>query len=234
MKDPSQKPWAGCLEFEQVIGRVASSASLQEHALTDGQLTCPYRDVPDAIGHIDNHFAEKGIGVEDCLTLECVNSVPGALTLLYMLKKGHSFVLLPPMRRRREKTGVQLPAPAFCRYEVAIESPSDDGPAARLDHPETFLRIAENGRYRRGRDTEGKREPKLYLRTSGSIGSPKMAVHSHTKLLGNAMNCVERFELECDDRIAIPVPIFHMYGLGDCSDGCCLSAPKPGMGAGIK
>lgn len=41
-----------------------------------------------------------------------------------------------------------------------------------------------------------------------------MAVHSHTKLLGNVLNCVERFRLEPDDRIAIPVPIFHMYGLG--------------------
>jgi acyl-coenzyme A synthetase/AMP-(fatty) acid ligase len=214
MKDLGQEPGAGRVALEGVIEQVAGSASLQEHVLTDGHLTCPYRDVPDAIGHIDRHFAERGIGVEDCLTLECVNSVPGALTLLTMLKKGYSFILLPPMRRRCGKTGVQLPAPAFCRYEVAIESPADDRPAARLDHPETFLRIAENGRYRRGRDTEGKREPRLYLRTSGSIGSPKMAVHSHTKLLGNAVNCVERFELECDDRIAIPVPIFHMYGLG--------------------
>jgi acyl-CoA synthetase (AMP-forming)/AMP-acid ligase II len=214
MKDPNQEPGAGRVTFEGVIDRVASSASLQAHVLTDGHLTCPYRDVPDAIGHIDDHFAERGVGVEDCLTLECVNSVPGALTLLYMLKKGYDFVLLPPMRKRREKTGVQLPAPAFCRYEVAIESPSDDRAAARLDHPESFLCIVENGRYRRVRDTEGKREPKLYVRTSGSIGSPKMAVHSHIKLLGNAMNCVEQFELECDDRITIPVPIFHMYGLG--------------------
>jgi len=41
-----------------------------------------------------------------------------------------------------------------------------------------------------------------------------MAVHSHARLLGNALNCVRRFRLESDDRIAIPVPIFHMYGLG--------------------
>ena len=41
-----------------------------------------------------------------------------------------------------------------------------------------------------------------------------MAVHSHTKLRENARNCVQRLTLNCDARIAIPVPLFHMYGLG--------------------
>nr|WP_273039906.1 class I adenylate-forming enzyme family protein [Iningainema tapete] len=46
------------------------------------------------------------------------------------------------------------------------------------------------------------------------MGSPKMAVHSHKKLMENALNCVQRLKLQHDDRIAIPVPITHMYGLG--------------------
>ena len=40
-----------------------------------------------------------------------------------------------------------------------------------------------------------------------------MAAHLHTKLMGNAFNCVERLGLTSEDRIAITVPIFHMYGL---------------------
>jgi acyl-CoA synthetase (AMP-forming)/AMP-acid ligase II len=55
--------------------------------------------------------------------------------------------------------------------------------------------------------------PKIYLQTSESTGNPKMATHLHTKLMGNAFNCVERLGLTSEDRIAIPVPIFHMYGL---------------------
>jgi acyl-CoA synthetase (AMP-forming)/AMP-acid ligase II len=39
-------------------------------------------------------------------------------------------------------------------------------------------------------------------------------VHSHDKLLKNAQNCVNRWELDGKDRMTIPVPIFHMYGLG--------------------
>jgi acyl-coenzyme A synthetase/AMP-(fatty) acid ligase len=64
-------------------------------------------------------------------------------------------------------------------------------------------------------DSEGlnNASPKIYLQTSGSTGSPKMAAHLHTKLMGNAFNCVERLGLTSEDRIAIPVPIFHMYGL---------------------
>jgi acyl-coenzyme A synthetase/AMP-(fatty) acid ligase len=62
-------------------------------------------------------------------------------------------------------------------------------------------------------DSEGlnNASPKIYLQTSGSTGSPKMAAHLHTKLMGNAFNCVERLGLTSEDRIAIPVPIFHMY-----------------------
>ena len=40
-----------------------------------------------------------------------------------------------------------------------------------------------------------------------------MAAHLHTKLMGNAFNCLERLGLTSEDRIAITVRVFHMYGL---------------------
>lgn len=40
-----------------------------------------------------------------------------------------------------------------------------------------------------------------------------MAAHLHTKLMGNAFNCVERLGLTSKDRLAITVPIFYIYGL---------------------
>lgn len=202
------------MAFEEIIDQVTSSANSQKNVLTDGQLICPYREIPNAIESIDKHFAENEIGIQDRLAFECVNTVPGALTLLCLLKKGYSFVLLPPLRDRRAKHSIGLSTPRFCRYKVVIESPLGKQSTAHYSQPDSFLRIVENEQCNCGRDQKSDTGRKLYLRTSGSIGSPKMAVHSHTKLLGNVLNCVKRFKLGCGDRIAIPVPIFHMYGLG--------------------
>ncbi|MFM5899570.1 MAG: AMP-binding protein, partial [Dolichospermum sp.] len=57
-------------------------------------------------------------------------------------------------------------------------------------------------------------EKKLYIRTSGSTGNPKIVVHSHEQVLKHALNCLERLTLSPNDRIAIPVPLYHLYGLG--------------------
>ncbi len=214
MKKPYQEPWASDVTFEEVIDRVASAADSQKNILTDGQLSCPYAEMPNVIESIHAHFVEKGISTDDTFVFECANSVPSALTILCMLYKGYSFVLLPPLRNKREKPGITPPTPKFCRYKVTTESSLDTESVAHHNHPETFLHIVENEQPHRERDVESNGEARLYLRTSGSLGSPKMAVHSHTKLLGNVLNCVKRLKLVCGDRITIPVPIFHLYGLG--------------------
>ena len=56
--------------------------------------------------------------------------------------------------------------------------------------------------------------PDLYLRTSGSTGTPKLTRMSHQKWLNNAQACVDRWRLTPEDRLAVPVQIFHSYGFG--------------------
>jgi acyl-CoA synthetase (AMP-forming)/AMP-acid ligase II len=52
----------------------------------------------------------------------------------------------------------------------------------------------------------------IYFQTSGITGIPKLVAHSAAKLLRNATNCVARLNLTRDDRIAIPVPLYHRSG----------------------
>jgi len=181
-----------------------NSTGSQTNVLTDGQLTCTYMDIPEIFAQIQIFLAAKEINIEDCLALECDNSVPSALVLLYLLEEGYSFLLLP-----KESQGADARPflPKFCRYK--IETVNDNGKTAQLN-PERFLHIIKNEKW------IGKREiatQKLYLRTSGSTGFPKMAVHSHKNLQQNVLNCVQRLHLTSDDRVAIPVPLFHMYGV---------------------
>jgi acyl-CoA synthetase (AMP-forming)/AMP-acid ligase II len=197
-----------------ILGQVTSCTSWQINVLTDGHLACSYQEIPEVFERLQKHFAERGIGLKDCLALECLNSVPSALVLLYLLEKGYSFLLLPRTVNTSQELGKMASIPRFCRYRITTENFADNGSTVDLKHPQQFLDLVENKGW--VDDSEGLKNasPKLYLRTSGSTGCPKMALHLHTKLLGNALNCAERLRLESEDRIAIPVPIFHMYGLG--------------------
>jgi acyl-CoA synthetase (AMP-forming)/AMP-acid ligase II len=197
-----------------VLGQAADSINWRMNGVTDGYLTCAYQEVPEIVERVEQHFAERGVELKDCIALECLNSVPSALVLLCLLEKGYSFLLLPRTVNISQALGKMASIPRFCRYRITTENFASDGSAVDLKRPEQFLDLVENECW--ADDNEGLKNPsrKLYLRTSGSTGSPKIAVHLHTKLLENALNCAERLRLTSEDRIAIPVPIFHMYGLG--------------------
>jgi acyl-coenzyme A synthetase/AMP-(fatty) acid ligase len=196
-----------------------------DNLLTDGQLTCAYREMPEIFERIERHLGERGIGREDCLALECENSLPSALVLLYLLEGGYSFLLLDKVVCDAQDKKSTLPR--FCRHRVVVEGLVGDRSGIDLRYPEEFLSVVENEGWIGDRHRASHTSPKLYLQTSGSTGNPKMAAHSYAKLMGNALNCVHRLGLEGGDRIAIPVPITHMYGLG------AAFLPGVAMGASI-
>jgi acyl-CoA synthetase (AMP-forming)/AMP-acid ligase II len=188
------------------IARCSSTA--EASILTDGQYACTYQALPDIFARLREGFGERGIGLDACLALECENSLPGALLLLYVLEGGYDFVLLPKPAEGCRATPAAIPS--FCRYRVTTVTASP-GQMTEID-PSQFVHITPNPGYREG---PGKnQDPRVYLQTSGTTGIPKLAVHTHHGLGGNALNCVERLQLGSADRIAIPVPLFHMFGLG--------------------
>ncbi len=48
--------------------------------------------------------------------------------------------------------------------------------------------------------------------TSGTTGFPKGVMLSHTNLVGNAISIGQCMNLGPDDRLCIPVPLFHCFG----------------------
>lgn len=56
--------------------------------------------------------------------------------------------------------------------------------------------------------------------TSGTTGSPKGATLTHFNIVNNARFVVERMRLTADDRLAIPVPLYHCFGMVMGSLGC--------------
>jgi fatty-acyl-CoA synthase len=68
--------------------------------------------------------------------------------------------------------------------------------------------------------------------TSGTTGYPKGATLSHRNILNNGYFTTETINFTCEDRLAIPVPFYHCFGmvmgnLGCTSHGATMVIPAP-------
>lgn len=169
---------------------VADSAP--DNSITDGRLTLAYREWPEMLAAMETALA--GIAPRDCVAMEAENTMPAVVLLIALLERGQNLLLLPGGASAQ---GV----PVFCRHILRASGESLQPAAFAQDNPGW-----------RGWETDA--VPKLLMRTSGSTGTAKIAVFTHAKLRDNALHCVQRFGLSGNDRVAIPAPIYHMYGLG--------------------
>ncbi len=74
--------------------------------------------------------------------------------------------------------------------------------------------------------------------TSGTTGFPKGATLSHRNILNNGYFTTELIKLGPDDRLCIPVPFYHCFGmvmgnLGCTSHGTTMVIPAPGFDPGL-
>jgi fatty-acyl-CoA synthase len=70
--------------------------------------------------------------------------------------------------------------------------------------------------------------------TSGTTGYPKGATLSHTNILNNGFFVTETIGFTHEDRLAIPVPFYHCFGmvmgnLGCTTHGATMVIPSPGF-----
>src|SRR5215212_5794528 len=185
-----------------LIRWLATDASVCDRVIMDGRRTISYAEIPSLLDQMHHrHFADGGATSEHPIALECSQDVAGALAILYLVSRERSAVLLPNLTARAAKeAGTPRFIPSFCSHIVSTSEKWEDGLSCTANPaftPEPVIATF------RGRD--------FYLRTSGSTGTPKLTRMSHQRWLNNAMACVDRWRLTRDDRLMVPVPIFHSY-----------------------
>jgi acyl-CoA synthetase (AMP-forming)/AMP-acid ligase II len=203
------------MSFATQLDATARSSASQsaQRILTDGQFTVTYAALPEILSTFADCFARHGVAREACLAVECPNSVPSALTLLYLFQQEMSFVLLPPSEQG-EQASEWKPVPAFCQYRLVVKRAAAECDESWVYRPDNFLSLQANSDYQPPVNPDLAAPGYLYLRTSGSMGASKLVVHTHTTMLNNAQGCVKEYRYTSADRLILPVPMAHMYGWG--------------------
>ena len=196
--------------FSALIFETCNSERTGHNYITDGKFHAAYAELPAVFEQIDKYLARTGISTESFLAFQCSNNAFGAVFLIWALCRARKILLLPPPSTQTKVNETGAEEPHFCEHQISIDfSP---GHVELLD-PATYLRINVNSSYLE-ESAFTTSQSLICLKTSGSMANPKLVMHSTDKLVKNVTPCIDRFHLTDTDRITIPVPIFHMYGLG--------------------
>ncbi len=208
MRSLSHQPALTALPGPGLVRWLATDPAVRDRVVTDGVHTFTYAEAAPLLDRLDERFSRVGVPMRHPLAVECSQSAAGALAILHLLSRGYDVVLLPELREAAKESGLPRFIPSFCSHVVTASA------ARAIESPESGIGIAANDAFVEEPAVAGFQGPDLYLRTSGSTGSPKLTRMSHQRWLNNALACVERWQLTSDDRLAVPVPIFHSYGFG--------------------
>ena len=178
--------------------------------LADASNQCAYPEIPRYLEAIQTYLSESGVRTGECLTLELPNSLYSALTVLAVLDAGFSLMLLPAQAPGGRAAAHPPAAPRFSRSLVSVGQPAHP---ADLAAPSTYIQIRANASYDPAAPRPAGNVQRIFAKTSGSLGAAKLAVHDLARYRGNILSTLARLRVDPSHRIALPTPIFHLYGL---------------------
>jgi acyl-coenzyme A synthetase/AMP-(fatty) acid ligase len=193
--------------------------------LSDGATTLVLSEAEPVFERLQSALHDAGVTPDACVAIDLRNDVASATLLLFLLARGQGVLLLAP-RSARDAPRSARDAPRSAR----------DAPNPVPDYCTHLCASAEPGRVdvvpQSARGSRAQCSNRLYVATSGSTAAPRTAVHESGRLLANARNCLRRFQLVAGDRVCIPVPLLHMYGLGAAFLPAVLAGARVELQAG--
>ncbi|AZS74884.1 AMP-binding protein [Streptomyces lydicus] len=162
-----------------------------------------------------------------------VNPAYGVDELAYVLRQAGVSLLVSATHHRTSD------------YRRMIEQVRAESPALRdvvyIDDPTWGGLLAAGATVPQHRLTDGEKtltadDPVNIQYTSGTTGFPKGATLSHHNILNNGYWVGETLAYTEQDRVCLPVPFYHCFGmvmgnLGSSSHGACIVIPAPAFDA---
>jgi fatty-acyl-CoA synthase len=210
-----------------------------------------YRELDGEVDRVARGLLDLGIARGDRVGIWSPNAAEWVFVQYATAKIGAILVNVNPAYRTSElqyvlnQSGVRLlvAAPSFktSDYAAMIEEVRPECPA--LERTILFGTDDWNDLLRRGdtfddallRERSGSLsfdDPINIQYTSGTTGFPKGATLSHHNILNNGFFVGQLLGYTADDRVCVPVPFYHCFGmvmgnLGATSNGSCVVIPAP-------
>ncbi|MFB8764491.1 AMP-binding protein [Nocardiopsis alba] len=212
-----------------------------------------YREFDAEVDRVASGLLDLGVVKGDRVGIWSPNRAEWVLVQYATARIGAVLVNINPAYRTHElryvlgQAGVSvlISAPAFKTSDYAgmIEEVRGDCPDLRdvvlLESPAWDALLAAGERNGRGPVAEVEAtlspdDPINIQYTSGTTGFPKGATLSHHNILNNGFSVGELLGYTEIDRIALPVPFYHCFGmvmgnLAATSHGACMVIPGPGF-----
>jgi len=247
----SEKPLLGDTigdNFDRVVAAFGDREALVEHA-TGRRWT--YRQLADEVNAVAHGLVDLGVGKGDRVGIWAPNCAEWTFTQYATAKIGAILVNINPAYRVHElkyvlnQAGIRtlVAAPSFktSDYAAMIEEVRPECPAlddvvliGREDWT-SMVAIGRGGSAALLAELQAELsadDPINIQYTSGTTGFPKGATLSHHNILNNGYFVGEMCGYTEADRICIPVPFYHCFGmvmgnLAATSHGACMVIPAP-------
>ena len=236
--------------FERTVAAHADREALVEFA--SGR-RWTWAELDRDVDAVARGLIAAGIDKGDRVGIWAPNCAEWTLTQYAAAKTGAVLVNVNPAYRTHEfayavnQSGMKLLVAATrfktSDYRQMVEDTAAECPtlqrAVYLDTDDWAVLVAEGERLPEGVLDDRKAalapdEPINIQYTSGTTGRPKGATLSHRNILNNGYFTTELIDLGPEDRLCIPVPFYHCFGmvmgnLGCTSHGTTMVIPAPGF-----
>ncbi len=219
---------------------VATWGSREALVSVEQGLRYTYAALSSAVDDLARGLQGRGVGKGDRVGIWSPNCAEWVLVQYATARLGAVLVTINPAYRTHElayvleQAGVSLliAAPSFktSDYVSMAAEAAPDVPAVFFGTPEWDALSVDGGPLEV--PTLSPDEPINIQYTSGTTGFPKGATLSHANILGNGFLVGEGCGYTPEDRVCVPVPFYHCFGmvmgnLGALSHGSCVVIPAP-------
>jgi fatty-acyl-CoA synthase len=230
--------------FEQTVARVPDSDAL---ICTHQDLRYTYAELNEAVDRLATGMLEAGIQSGDRVGVWSPNRAEWTLTQFATAKLGVILVNINPAYRTSELEYAL--GQSGCRWIVAAQALKGSSFVEMVDEVRPNLAALERAIFFETPEWEElastRADPDSLLRvaatldcddsiniqyTSGTTGFPKGATLTHHNILNNARFAAGGLNYTEADRVCIPVPLYHCFGmvmgnLGSTTHGSCMVYP---------
>jgi malonyl-CoA/methylmalonyl-CoA synthetase len=157
--------------------------------------TYTFGEIDSRSNRTAQYLIARGIKTGDRLCVQLANCVETIDLYLACVKLGIIFVPINILYRGREVAHIVEDAqPALTLTEPVDASDFEDVRPACMAEGDT---------------------PAGIIYTSGTTGASKGAILTHNNFAANALNLVTWWQITAGDRLLLPLPLFHVHGLGN-------------------